>query len=141
MAVHGSIDFLKPEGRHVDWNTDVVLPFPTQSLGSSLQPNTQPLVSMNGNATGDTIRATAFNLRIGAGDTDETNLSYDDGRKHVDGAVRCVIIATTLDKANHYILLVSSAVHTTDATHERVGVGYLSEESIDRESSEQVVIG
>ncbi|CAN9268874.1 unnamed protein product [Alternaria alternata] len=141
MAVYGPIDFLKPEGRQVEWNAGVVLPFPKQSLGSSLQPNPQPLPTANGNATGDTIRATAFNLKAGIKHTDNATLSYDDGREHIDGAVRCVIVATTMDKANHYILLISSAVHTTDATHERVGVGYSSEEFIDRASGVEVVIG
>ena len=92
-------------------------------------------------STGDTIRATAFNLKAGIKHTDNATLSYDDGREHIDGAVRCVIVATTMDKANHYILLISSAVHTTDATHERVGVGYSSEEFIDRASGVEVVIG
>jgi hypothetical protein len=96
---------------------------------------------VNGNGTGNIIRATAFNFPTGTGVTDERTLFYDDGREHFDRAVRCVIIATTMDKANHYVLLISSAVNATDATHERVGVGYLSEDCIDRASGEKVTIG
>ena len=141
MAVYGPIDFLRPEGGQVDWNdADIVLPFPKQSTGSSLQPNSQPLPTANGNATSDLIRATAFNFKVGAG-VKETVLSYDDGRKHVDGAVKCIVIATTHGKASHYVLLVSSAVHATNATHERIGVGYISESFIDRACSEKITIG
>jgi hypothetical protein len=141
MAVDGPIDFMKPEGGQVDWNTDVVLPFPRQVHGSSLQPNSQSLPTVNGNGTGNIIRATAFNFQFEIGVTDERTLIYDDGREHVDRAVRCVIIATTMDNANHYVLLISSAIHVTDATHERVGVGYLSDECIDRASGDKVTIG
>jgi hypothetical protein len=141
MAVDGPIDFMKPEGGQVEWNTDVVLPFPRQVYGSSLQPNSQPLATVNGNGTGNMIRATAFRFQLGIGVTDERTLFYDDGREHVDSAVRCVVIATTMDKAHHYVLLISLAVHATDATHERTGVGYLSEECIDRASDDKVTIG
>ncbi|KAF3050480.1 hypothetical protein E8E11_003748 [Didymella keratinophila] len=142
MAVDGPIDFLQPKGGGVEWKeADIVLPFPKQSMGSSLQPNPQSLPTTNGNATSDTIRATAFDFKTGVGDMTETILSYDDGRNHVNGEVKCIIVATKLDKANHYVLLVSSAVHTTSATHERVGVAYLPESFIDRTSGAKVTIG
>jgi hypothetical protein len=123
MAVDGPIDFMKSEGGQVNWNTDVLLPFPKQVYGSSLQPNSQPSPIANGNGTGNIFRATAFRFQLGIGVTDERTLLYDDDREHDDRAVRCVIIATTMNKANHYLLLISSAVHATDAIHERIGVG------------------
>jgi hypothetical protein len=141
MAVDGPIDFIKPEGGQVDWNMDIVLPFLRQVYGSSLQPNSQSLSTVNGNGTGNIIRTTAFKFQLGIGVIDEMTLFYDDGREHVDSAVRCVIIATTMDKAYHHILLISSAVHVMDATHERVGVGYLSAECIHRASGDKVTIG
>jgi hypothetical protein len=143
MAVHGSIDFLNPPGGEVQWNKHVVLPFPKQCLGFSLQPNTQPppTPDINGHATGDVIHAIAFSLVVETGDAHERKFSYDDGKDHDNDGVRCVIIADTLDMANHYVLLITSAVHAKEATHERIGAGYMSAELVDRASGIEVTIG
>lgn len=138
MAVDGPIDFLEPPGGLVHWHTaDVTLPFPKPTQGSHLRPSPQPRITTGGNATGDTISAIAFNFKAGAPDSSQ-KLFYDDDRQHVDGEVQCVIIATMKDKDNHYVLLVSAA---SPMTHDRIGVGYLPESSIDRASSVRVTIG
>lgn len=119
MAVDGPIDFLEPPGGEVTWNLSVALPWKNK----------------------DMVQGPAHDFRTPS-DLEEQRIIYDDDEQRDDTQIKCVIIATSKDKRKHWVVLVSPAVATEGAaSHVRIGVGLLLEESIDRDRSISVTIG
>jgi hypothetical protein len=145
MAFDGPIDFLSPEGNRVDWATDVVLPFAKGTQHSFLQPTHQPGNITGSRSNSDVIRATAFDFTASVPNSlhsKKQELFYDNDRKQVGSHTKCVIIATTKGKEEHYVVLVSASTRVnTSATHERLGVGRLLDICINRSSGVKIAIG
>lgn len=142
MAFDGPIDFLSPGGGKVDWSEDIILPFAEHSQGPFLLPIHQSESPTSTGTNGDLIRAVAFDFKVAFPGSKDQEVFYTDGSELGNGQTKCVFIATTKDKKDNYVMLVSAATQSKPAvTHERVGVARLLYSCLDRSKGVKVTIG